>query len=192
MELALDLNRRYTYADYLKWFDDVRRELVDGLIKLMSAPRPRHQAVSCDMAGEFRNIIKRHKGKCRVYPAPFDVRLPVNGERAHNEIYTVVQPDLCIICDRQKIDRLGCCGAPDFIAEILSQSTSVYDSTTKLHLYERSGVREYWIVAPDEFVDVYLLQDDGKYAEPVRYVEGKIPVQTLGNEEVDIEDIFAE
>jgi Uma2 family endonuclease len=192
MELSLDLNKRYTYADYLQWFDDVRRELVDGFIKLMSGPRTAHQRNSRELSYVLNNIIKRHKGKCQVFYAPFDVRLPANGNREHKAVDTVVQPDICIICDPGKIDLRGCCGAPDFIAEILSPASTEYDTTTKLRLYERVGVREYWVVAPDEYVDAYILQADGKYSEAKRYVYGRIPVMVLENEEIDLAEIFIE
>ncbi|MDR3180462.1 MAG: Uma2 family endonuclease, partial [Prevotellaceae bacterium] len=119
MELSLDLTKRYTYADYYTWWDNTRRELLHGLIKLMSpAPAPPHQQIIIDLGSELRHLIKKNKGKCKVFPAPFDVRLPKNGEKEDAKIDTVVQPDLCIVCDPSKLDRRGCLGAPDFIAEV--------------------------------------------------------------------------
>jgi Uma2 family endonuclease len=190
MELSLDLNKRYTYADYLTWWDDKRRELVNGFIKMMSAPAPLHQEISVNLSGELRNIIKKNNGKCKIYPAPFDVRLPKNGEKEDNRIDTVVQPDICIVCDLSKIDKRGCLGAPDFIAEIQSSSTSKYDLTVKFHLYEAVGVREYWIVVPDGMVQVFLLQPDGKYDSGTKYETGKIPVHIFDGIEIDLIDIF--
>jgi Uma2 family endonuclease len=145
--LSLDLNKRYTYADYLTWWDDKRRELINGFIKMMSpAPKSIHQEISVNLISELRSYIKKYKGKCKVYVAPFDVRLPKNGETADSKVYTVVQPDLCVVCDPAKLDENGCLGAPDMIAEIRSESTARYDLTTKFYLYESVGVREYWVV----------------------------------------------
>ncbi|MDR0724597.1 MAG: Uma2 family endonuclease, partial [Prevotellaceae bacterium] len=175
MKLSLDLKKRYTYADYLTWLDDKRRELVNGFIRMMSAPKTLHQEISMNLSGELRNIIKKNKGKCKIYHAPFDVRLPKNGEREDNMIDTVVQPDICIVCDPSKLDERGCLGAPDFIAEIQSISTAKYDMTVKFDLYENTGVREYWIVFPLEGVEVFILQPDGKYDSGTKYETGKIP-----------------
>ena len=193
MELTLDLNKRYTYADYLMWLDDKRRELINGLIKMMSpAPHPRHAAVNFKIAWQLEYIIKRNKGKCEVYHAPFDVRFPRNGETANNQINTVVQPDICVICDLSKIDNRGCCGAPDMIVEILSPSTLTRDVHEKFVLYEEFGVKEYWIVHPnDKSVNVFILQEDGKYDAGTLYEnEGKVPVYIFDNCTMDLNDIF--
>jgi Uma2 family endonuclease len=139
---------------------------------------------------ELRHLIKKHKGRCKVFPAPFDVRLPQNGEATDDKIYTVVQPDVCIVCDLSKIDRRGCLGAPDFVAEVQSPSTTKYDLTEKFALYEASGVREYWVVFPAEAVQVFLLQPSGAYDNGTLYEAGKIPVHTLNGLEVDVADIF--
>jgi len=109
MELTLDINKRYTYADYLTWMDDVRRELIEGFIKLLPAPRSVHADVSRNIVLSLSKIIERNNGKCKVFFAPFDVRLPKNGETENDKIYTVVQPDICVICNMAKIDEYGCC-----------------------------------------------------------------------------------
>jgi Uma2 family endonuclease len=134
----------------------------------------------------------RNKGKCKVYYAPFDVRFPKHGETADNKIDTVVQPDICVICDLSKIDERGCCGAPDMIVEILSPSTFKKDVTEKFTLYEESGVKEYWIVHPnDKAVTVFLLQEDGKYDAGTIYEwKGKVPVNIFDNYLIDLNDIF--
>jgi len=143
MELSLDLNKRYTYADYLTWFDDKARELIDGFIKMMSpAPRIRHAKVVKNIYRHFDSIITKNKGRCEVFFAPFDVRFPKNGETAYDKIDTVVQPDICVICDLSKLDDRGCCGAPDMIVEVLSPSTAKKDLTEKFNLYEEHGVKE--------------------------------------------------
>ena len=192
MEQTLDLNKRYSYADYLTWMDDVRRELIEGFIKLFPAPRPAHAKVSFNITLNLGAILKKYKGKCEVYYAPFDVRFPKNGETADNKIFTVVQPDICVICDPSKIDERGCCGAPDMIIEIISPSTGRRDLFEKFVLYEESGVKEYWVVYPDsKAVTVFLLQDDGKYgAAGVYEFKGPVPVHIFDDTPIALEDIF--
>jgi Uma2 family endonuclease len=192
MELTLDLNKRYTYADYLTWMDDVRRELIEGFIKLLPAPRSIHAKVSYNITGNLWAILKRNQGKCNVFYAPFDVRLSKNGETANDKIYTVVQPDICVICDPSKIDKRGCCGAPDMIIEINSPSTGRRDLHDKFLLYEESGVKEYWIVYPEsEAITVFLLQNDGKYdAGTVYEFEGQVPIHIFDGSTIDLKDIF--
>jgi Uma2 family endonuclease len=191
MELLLDLKKRYTYADYLTWADDKVRELVDGFIKMMSPkPRPIHQAVSGMLTAELIFLIKKNKGKCKVYQE-IDVRLPKNGETEDSEIYTVVSPDISVVCDQSKIDDKGCLGAPDMIVEIQSFSTAKYDLTTKFNLYQSAGVKEYWVVYPDEKgIEVFLLQNDGKYDDGTRYETGTVPVHIFDNCEIEIDEIF--
>jgi Uma2 family endonuclease len=191
MELSLDLNKRYTYADYYTWWDNTRRELLHGLIKLMSpAPAPVHQKIILKLSSRLLRLVEKNKGKCEVFVAPFDVRLPKNGEREDDRIDTVVQPDICIVCDPAKIDRRGCLGAPDFIAEVQSLSTGKYDLNEKFALYEASGVREYWVVFPAEGVQVFLLQPDGKYDEGTAYETGKVPVHIFDGLEIDLGKIL--
>ena len=193
MELSLDMKKRYTYADYLTWLDDQSRELIHGVIKLMSpSPRVRHAEVSFNIAGNLWTILKKHKGKCKVFSAPFDVRFPKRGEMTDDKIDTVVQPDICVICDLSKLDERGCCGAPDMIVEILSPSTSKKDLNEKFDLYEESGVKEYWVVHPnDKAITVFLLQENGKYDEGVTYEwGGSIPVHIFNNYPIEFDDIF--
>ncbi|MDR1022484.1 MAG: Uma2 family endonuclease [Prevotellaceae bacterium] len=195
MELTLDMNRQYTYADYLQWLDDKRRELINGFIRIMSSPATTHARVTIDLSTTLYNFIKRHSGKCKVFAAPFDVRLPKNGEKDDNKIFSVVQPDIVVVCDPSKIDEKGCLGAPDMVVEVLSPDTRKYDLNDKFNLYEASGVKEYWTVEPfekDVIVIVFLLQEDGRYAEGVIYRSGtKIPVQTLPGLEVDTDELVA-
>ena len=192
MELVLDYNKRYTYADYLTWIDDKMRELINGFIKLMSpAPAARHQAMGGALYRKLGNIIERNKGNCLVFYAPFDVRLPKNGETEDDKIYTVVQPDICVVCDLSKIDKKGCLGAPDLIVEIQSPTTAKYDMTEKFNLYEEAGVSEYWIVFPyDEVIQIFRRQPDGKYDKGTIYESGNIPIGIFGGEEFEIESIF--
>ncbi|MDR0815121.1 MAG: Uma2 family endonuclease [Bacteroidales bacterium] len=194
MELVLDMNRQYTYADYLTWWDDKRRELINGFIKMMSpAATMSHAVVVGRVFNAAYNHINRNHGSCKVFTAPFDVRLPRNGEKANNKIYSVVQPDIIVVCDPSKLDEAGCIGAPDMVVEVLSPSTRKYDLHDKFNLYEASGVKEYWTIAPkDKDVTVFLLQDDGKYSEGTLYTGNvKIPVQSLPGLEIDTQDLFA-
>jgi Uma2 family endonuclease len=193
MELSLDLNKRYTYADYVTWLDNKARELIHGFIKMMApAPRMEHANISINIAGYLWSIVRKNKGKCKVFSAPFDVRFPKHGETADDKIDTVVQPDICVICDLSKLDERGCCGAPDMIVEILSPSTFKKDVTEKFALYEEHGVKEYWMVHPnDKAINVYLLQENGKYDDGTLYEwKTKIPVYIFDNYMLELNDIF--
>ena len=190
--LNLDESKRYTYADYLTWLDDKRRELINGFIHLMSAPMRLHAQVSVELSTLIKIFIKKRKGKCRIYYAPFDVRLPLKGETADDKIYDVVQPDICVICDLSKLDEKGCIGAPDLIVEVLSPSTLKYDWNYKFNLYEAAGVREYWIVDPKaKIVNVFLLQPDGKYDLGTVYeCNQKAHVNIFKGLEIDLNELF--
>jgi len=194
MELSLDLNKRYTYADYQTWIDDKRRELIGGFIHLMSAPMRIHARVSTKLSKWIDTFIDRKKGKCHLYYAPFDVRLPLNGSKEDDKIYDVVQPDICVICDLTKLDDKGCIGAPDLIVEVLSPSTLKYDWNYKFNLYEAAGVREYWIVDPKaKVVNAFLLQPDGKYDNGTVYeCHQKAPVFIFEGLEIDLDELFDE
>nr|WP_295921125.1 Uma2 family endonuclease [uncultured Dyadobacter sp.] len=160
----LDLNGTYTYADYLLWRFEQRLELIKGKIfKMSPAPSTRHQKISGELFLEIGSYFRNHY--CQVFYAPFDVRLPIKDQNITDQkIYTVVQPDLCIICDESKLDERGCLGAPDLIVEILSPGNSKKEMDHKFDLYEECGVREYWLVEPAEnTVFVYVLNDKGKY-----------------------------
>lgn len=138
----LDLNGTYSYADYLKWqFDDFVEIIKGKVYKMPPAPTRYHQDISREIERPIANYF--YKKTCKVYSAPFDVRFPINGEERENAIYTVVQPDICVICDYKKLDDKGCLGAPDLIIEIASPSTAKKDLNEKFNLYESAGVREY-------------------------------------------------
>ena len=182
----------YTYADYLSWMDDQRRELVNGIVYLFSAPRRLHAQISSKLMFRLHQLIDKRKVKYEIYHAPFDVRLPKNGETANEKIDTVVQPDICVICDKNKLDDAGCIGAPDLIVEVQSPSTARRDLREKFDLYEQSGVREYWVVFPnDKGLTVYTLQKNGKYDEGTTYVlSGKVPVGIFEGLEIDLKELF--
>jgi Uma2 family endonuclease len=152
----------YTYADYLKWKFEERLELFRGKIYKLSAPNTKHQEVSGRISYEIFHFLKGKK--CRVFTAPFDVRLPVKDRKKDDEVNTVVQPDICVICDEAKIDEKGCCGAPDLVVEILSPGNSRKEIRLKHELYEEAGVKEYWIVYPvEESISIFILNEDRKY-----------------------------
>jgi len=160
-EPAAEYCKVYTYADYLKFDFDELVELIKGKIFRMSpAPKSYHQEISSNLHYFIGNYFWRKK--CKIFAAPFDVVLPIRNEKK-NAATTVVQPDICVICDLNKLDEAGCFGPPDWIIEILSDSTSKKDLNDKYEVYEESGVREYWIVMPKEkLVEVFVLVD-GKY-----------------------------
>jgi len=189
--IPIDPNKRYTYADYLTWLDDKRRELIDGFVHLMTpAPASSHQDCVINLGAEFRNFLI---GKtCKVYVAPFDVRLPkIASSAKDDEIYTVVQPDLCIVCDLSKVDERGCLGAPELVVEVLSPTSTKRDTGTKFKLYESAGVQEYWLVYPHEkAVNVFHLQQ-GHYQLSGLYASSdQIAVSVLPNCSIDLHRVF--
>lgn len=166
----------YTYADYLQWQFEERLELFRGKIFKLSAPNTKHQVLAANILVLMRNFLS--KQKCQVYIAPFDVRLPVKNRKKDNEVTTVVQPDICIVCDETKIDTRGCCGAPELVVEILSPGNSYKEIKLKFELYEEAGVKEYWIVYPEEeSLAVFLLNENGKYDGAALYA-GKDEVKS--------------
>lgn len=183
----LDLTKTYTYSDYLLWQFSERVELIRGyILKMSPAPSRNHQTISQNVNKYFLNFFNNHS--CSVYVAPFDVRLPIPSTKENT---TVVQPDLCIICDENKLDDKGCNGAPDLIVEILSPKNSKHDVDTKFNLYQESGVKEYWIVEPEErIVLVYSLRN-GVYIGSKPFSEGEIIKSPLFPEmTIDVKDIF--
>ena len=187
----LDVNKTYTYADYLTWKFEEFVEVIKGkLMRPMAGPSRMHQVYSLNIAAEIRQLLKGHP--CQVYAAPFDVRLTTAGANGDEQILTVVQPDICVVCDRAKLDDRGCLGAPDWIVEIISPGNTARDTRTKFDLYEESGVLEYWIVFPGiKTVAVYVLDQDqyrlsAEYAAP-----GPVPVHTLPGLALEWTEIFA-
>ena len=191
--LNLDFNKRYNYADYLTWMDDVRRELYDGFIKLMTpAPSRRHQELSVNLTLQIGNFLM-HK-ICKLYHAPSDVRFPKDKKSQDDkQVHTVLQPDIFVVCDMSKLDARGCLGAPDMIIEIISPKNSQRDTRDKFEIYQEHGVREYWIVSPnDETVTVFLLDEKGKFQfKGIFAGDDKIPVNIFnGDLKVDLTEVF--
>jgi Uma2 family endonuclease len=157
----LDLNKTYSYADYLTWQFQEKLELIKGKVfKMSPAPSTTHQRISRKLTGVMISAFKNHS--CELFIAPFDVRLlDRKNSTLDKEIYTVVQPDLCVICDDAKIDERGAIGAPDLVIEILSSGNSNKEMKYKFDLYEEAGVLEYWIVNPaDKTVFIYVLKEN--------------------------------
>ncbi|MCP4689322.1 MAG: Uma2 family endonuclease, partial [Desulfobacterales bacterium] len=180
----------YTYEDYLGWPPNERWEIIHGVAyNMAAAPSRFHQQVAWELAGQIRDFLKG-AGGCKGYFAPFTVRLP-GADEADADITDVAEPDIVVICDPTKLDDEGCRGAPDFIVEILSPSTSLRDHGIKLGMYERHGVKEYWIIDPiHKVVTVRRLGDDGKYGMPLIYAEkGKLEVLTLPGLIVDLDAV---
>ncbi len=185
--IDLDLNKSYTYSDYLLWQFSERVELIKGFIRKMSpAPNSSHQKISYNITGAFFETFKRNS--CSVYVAPFDVRLPIKSAKKDS---TIVQPDLCVICDETLLDEQGCNGAPDLIVEILSPNNSNHDLHTKFNLYQEAEVKEYWIVEPREKVVLVYCLKDGQYIGLKPFVEGQIIESILFPElKVAVDDVF--
>jgi len=175
---------RYTYADYASWDDDIRYELIDGIPYVMFAPSTAHQSILMDLSRQFAGFLK---GKpCRVFAAPYDVCLSGLGD----EDDTVVQPDILVVCDESKIDDKRCNGAPDMTIEILSPSTSKRDLLTKLIKYQNAGVREYWIVDPDEeAVKVHILEN-GLYVISSYESTETVAVSVLDGCKIALPEVF--
>ena len=185
-------NEIFTYACYMTWPDEERWELIDGIpYDMTPAPNSYHQDISMNLSTAINVFLKGKK--CKVYAAPFDVRFP-EANQSDDEILTVVQPDISVICDRSKVDKKGCKGAPDLIIEILSLATSKKDRIIKFYTYERFGVKEYWLVSPDDkSVEVFILGENGKYGRPEFYTEEKIlPCHILEGLNINLAEIFLE
>ena len=189
---AIKEARRYTYADYKTWPDDERWELIDGEAYDMSpAPNRWHQKYLSNFNDVFRAFLK---GKpCEVYFAPFDVIMPAEGQ-SEDESDTVVQPDLVVFCEKEKLTFAGATGAPDFALEILSPSTAFKDMDQKRRLYERQGVREYWVANPaNKTLLVYRQQALGTFAKPLLFsVPESVEVSIFPGLWVNLGEVFGE
>jgi Uma2 family endonuclease len=191
-QLKTKKEEKYTYADYLSWPEDERWEIIDGdAYNMCPAPSRIHQALSGVIFYLFYNYLK---GKnCKIYHAPFDVRLSKKKTPQSEEDFdSVVQPDLTLVCDKSKLDERGCKGAPDLVIEILSPFTAPKDFITKTDLYERNAIKEYWVVHPvDKLLTVYLLGKDGKYGKPKIYSsEDIVKVKIFSDLKIKLKKVF--
>lgn len=168
-----DISQKYTYKDYLTWPDNERWEIIHGIAYNMSpAPSVVHQRILRELSAQFYRFLQEKP--CELFFALFDVRFPGNKEN-DDEIDTVVQPDIIVVCDKNNLDEQGLRGVPDLIIEIVSPSTAGIDVKEKFHLYEENGVKEYWIVFPlEKIVQVFKLQKDGFYSRPDIYLNTDI------------------
>lgn len=188
----LDLSLRYSYANYLNWLFEDRVELIKGKIfKMSPAPSPLHQQVSAALSYLLYHYLKNKS--CKVFYAPFDVRFP-KASIADKDIYTVLQPDICVICNPSKLDERGCIGAPDIVVEILSPGNNQKELLQKYNIYEEFGVKEYWIISPVEKTFLkYTLDKQGKYAPSRLFtLSEKVHSEILPGFELDLDEVFKE
>jgi Uma2 family endonuclease len=184
MTSALEVEN-FTYADFLEWDEGTLAELLDGENVMMAPPLRRHQGVLTELLNQIRNFLKGKK--CKVYPAPFSVRLFPKKDKSDN---TVFLPDIVVVCDPAKLDDKGCNGAPDLVIEILSPSTAKYDKITKFRKYQTAGVKEYRIVDPDlKNVQVCILEN-GRYVVTMYDDTEKAPIGVLQGCEIDLPAVF--
>ncbi|MEX2592435.1 MAG: Uma2 family endonuclease [Anditalea sp.] len=180
---------KYSYADYLTWQLDEMVEIIKGrLFKTTAAPSRIHQKVALKLGSSLLHFLKGKLGE--VYIAPFDVRLP-KASTNNEDIHTVVQPDICVICDKHKLDEAGCIGAPDLIVEILSPGNNKKELQNKYDVYQESGVKEYWIIHPSEqTLLIYSLQD-GSFVPSRLFTSGdKVVSHVIPGFGLDLEDFF--
>lgn len=165
-------DEHYTYGMYLSWPENERWELIDGVAYNMSpAPNRPHQKLSGKLFNLIYNFIAQHPGPCEVYIAPFDVVLAEYPGQERKDCPNVVQPDILVVCDPVKLENAGCFGAPDWVIELLSPYTSKKDMNEKYRLYEKHGVREYWVIDPaGGYLHIYSLGEDGRFGKPRIFV----------------------
>ena len=168
--------RLYTVDDYYALPDEIRTELIDGVFYDMASPAVTHQLVIGEMHIQFKECEKKHQGRCRVILSPCDVQLD-------KDKYTMLQPDLLIVCDVEKIKGRCCFGAPDLTVEVLSSANASHDCILKLRKYQQSGVREYWIVDPASRMVVVYRFDDPKDSPYQTYsFDDTIPIGISGGD----------
>ena len=189
--MLLPAKKRYTYADVLTWDENERFELVDGDAVMMAPPSRIHQEILTALLLQIGEYLKGKR--CKVYPAPFAVRIFEESGDSPYDVDTLVEPDISVICDTEKLDDAGCKGAPDLIMEILSPSTQRHDRLTKFNLYQKAGVKEYWIIDPvARVVSVYSLEDGAYHAAAVYSAGAFVPVGVLDDCRIDLRTVFPE
>jgi Uma2 family endonuclease len=183
--------QRHTYGDYLTWSAEHGNELINGTAYVREPPAPSryHQQLAGELFGQIWTALRDKP--CQVFHAPFDVRLPKSGE-TDDQVDTVVQPDVLVVCDLQKLDERGMRGAPDWVAEVLSPSTASYDRIIKVPVYERAGVRELWLIHPTDLtLAIYRLQD-GRYGHPtLRQLSGEIQLTAVPEISIDWDQLLS-
>lgn len=157
--MALPLEKaRYTFVDAFAWDEGEHVEIINGEVFMMATPSRFHQEICFEIGRQLGNYLEGKQ--CKVYLAPFGVRLFEQEGDMPKDVDTVVQPDISVVCDRSKLDAYGCKGAPDLVIEVLSPSTQRHDQLVKLNLYQRAGVREYWIVDPENRTVRVMIQTE--------------------------------
>ncbi|MCL2198804.1 MAG: Uma2 family endonuclease [Defluviitaleaceae bacterium] len=185
MAMVAEKLEYYTYGDYLKFDDDIRCELINGVIYNMASPSTTHQRIAGEIWALLREFLKGRR--CEAFIAPLDVRL--NADKNDD---TVVQPDLMVLCDKNKLDPKdrGIIGAPDMVVEVLSPSSGYVDRVLKMKKYQEAGVKEYWIVDPDRStVDVNILENNKYYVRSYGNSD-LVPVQTLPGLDINLGEVF--
>ena len=198
----LDLKKTYSYADYLLWKFEERVELIKGkILKMSPAPSRKHQGISSAIHIILGSYLKQQG--CTLYAAPFDVRLPISEDLniskkyknkakklQDGKILTVVQPDITVVCDPEKLDDKGCIGAPDLVIEILSPGNKNIELKDKFEIYQEAGIKEYWIVEPEEYILVYTLTK-GKYTGSKPFISGEqVSSSVLPGLSMSVSEIF--
>lgn len=189
--MPLPREKRYTLADALTWDESERMELIYGDPVMMAPPVRKHQDISGELFGQLRDYLKGKR--CKVYAAPFAVRLFERNGDYPEDVDTMVEPDISVVCDAGKLDDIGCKGAPDFVIEILSPNTQRHDRVTKFNLYQQAGVREYWIVDPDSrSVQVFVLDGNRYVAKDFGTAKDVIKVNVLEDCAIYLSQVFSE
>jgi len=194
MAIPKEMEKQYfTYAEFKHWPDDERWEIIDGEAYDMSpAPGMTHQRYSVEISRQIANFLEDKP--CQVFSAPFDVFLPEPNE-TEDKISTIVQPDISIICDKSKLSEKGCTGCPDVVIEIISPTGASRDQIKKRHLYEKKGVKEYWIVHPiDKILWKYVLtaaKESREYGKPQIFdYKGTPSFEKLPDFKLDLLKVF--
>jgi len=186
----LDASLTYSYANYLNWLFPERVELIAGRIfKMSPAPSSFHQLITGKIYRRLGNFLE--KQLCKVFISPFDVRFPKES-KADKSIFTVLQPDIFVVCDRNKIDARGCVGAPDLVVEVLSPGNTKMELLHKYRVYEEFGVKEYWVVSQsNQNILIYTLNDIGKFQpSKIFTLSEKITSSVLPGFELALDDVF--
>lgn len=187
----IDASLTYSYANYLNWLFKDRVELIKGKIfKMNPLPSSTHQEIVGHVFRKFGNFLE--KKACKVYISPFDVRFPKES-KADKNVFTVLQPDICIICDKSKLDDRGCIGAPDLVIEVLSPGNNKMELLYKYKVYEEFGVKEYWLVSQsDQSILIYTLNDLGKFMPSKLFtLSEKVTSSVLPGFELSLDDVFS-
>jgi len=185
----LDASLTYSYSNYLNWLFPERVELIKGKIfKMSPAPSRLHQGILRNISVPLTNFLKKYS--CEVYFTPFDVRFPKES-KADKDVFTVLQPDICVICDKSKLDARGCIGAPDLVVEVLSPGNTKMELLYKYRVYEEFGVKEYWVVSQsDQNMLIYTLKEGKFYPSKIFTLGEKITSSVLPGFELALNDVF--